>query len=316
MPNRSLVQVKNRKRTMRRTKPLAVEVPVFSWEQARRISRALYGWAFRGQSNASHGLSSSIERAANRSAVELKWLVSFEGQVLQEFQRRAHHYMTDLPPKSAILEWLALLQHHGAPTRLLDFTESFYIAAFFACEFADRDAAVWAINTPALRLILAKKAGIDTKDPAAAAIEFDMQAVEFCEQAFRSETPEALAVPVRPWTLNQRISLQQGLFLFPLDLARPFEANLAATLSLRPDLFRNLPRLSINKRSTYSQLSVLSKYRLVKFVIPKDRIMRVQNDLELMNISAATLFPGLDGFARSLHGQVGWRSVYDAIEES
>ena len=303
-------------RVTRPASRIAVEVRVLSWEQARRISRTLVGWAFRGQSNARHGLASSIERAAKRVSVELKWIRASEDYVLEEFQRRAHHYMTDLPPRSATLEWLALLQHHGAPTRLLDFTESFYIAAFFACEFANGDAAIWAINAPALRVALARKAGIDTDDPAVATALFETRAVEFCEQAFRSESPDALAVPVRPWTLNQRISLQQGLFLCPLDLTRPFEENLATTLSQPRDVFRKLPSLSISNRSTSSQLSALSKYRVVKFVIPKDRIMRVQNDLELMNVSATTLFPGLDGFARSLHGRMWWHSVYDVQEDS
>ena len=300
---------------MTKRRPVAVEVRVLSWEQARRISRALQGWIFRGQSNASYGLSSSLERAANRSGLELKRLRHYENIVLLEFQRRAHHYLNDLPPRDATLEWLALLQHHGAPTRLLDFTESFYIAPFFASEFADTDAAIWAINTRMLRLILAEKDGIETKEPEVAAMEFDMRAVQLCERAFQSETPDLLAVPVQPWTLNQRISLQQGLFLFPLDITRSFEANLAGVFSRRSDAFRKLPHISISRRSTHEQLLELAKYGVIKFVIPRERVMRVQNDLEMMNVSATTLFPGLDGFARSLHGQIGMRSIYDATED-
>jgi hypothetical protein len=48
------------------------------------------------------------------------------------------------------------MQHHGAPTRLLDFTYSIYVAAYFALESADADAAVWAVNAPwALRTSVA-----------------------------------------------------------------------------------------------------------------------------------------------------------------
>lgn len=38
------------------------------------------------------------------------------------------------------------MHHHGAPTRLLDFTYSIYVATYFAAENAERDAAVWAID--------------------------------------------------------------------------------------------------------------------------------------------------------------------------
>jgi hypothetical protein len=295
---------------------VAAEVRVSSWEQARRISRALHGWVFRGQSNARYGLSSTLERAAKRAGVKLEFLRTYETNILQQFQRRAHHYIPALPPPTATLEWLALLQHHGAPTRLLDFTHSFYIAAFFACEFTTDDAAVWAVNAPSLTGVLAKKAGIDSIDPLMAALQFEGSAVALCEQAIGSDAPEALAVPVKPWTLNQRLSLQQGLFLCPLDVTRSFEQNLAATLSERPDAFRKPPRVSIGERSTHARVhSTLSKYQVVKFVIPKDRVLRVQTDLDRMNISATTLFPGLDGYARSLHSLIGWESVYDKNED-
>lgn len=46
------------------------------------------------------------------------------------------------------MEWLALMQHFGAPTRVLDITKSSYVAAYFAIEDATAgdDCAVWAIN--------------------------------------------------------------------------------------------------------------------------------------------------------------------------
>lgn len=45
-----------------------------------------------------------------------------------------------------VIEWLALMQHFGAPTRLLDFTQSPYVATYFAVEDATEDSVIWAVN--------------------------------------------------------------------------------------------------------------------------------------------------------------------------
>src|SRR5580704_15740200 len=54
------------------------------------------------------------------------------------------------------LSWLAAMQHYGAPTRLLDFTYSPYVALYFALRNrndneAESDAEVWAINAAAVK---------------------------------------------------------------------------------------------------------------------------------------------------------------------
>jgi hypothetical protein len=64
-----------------------------------------------------------------------------EKDILTQFQRRAHQYINSPPALSEPVEWLSIIRHYGGPTRLLDFTYSFFIGAFFAMEVAKTDAA-------------------------------------------------------------------------------------------------------------------------------------------------------------------------------
>ena len=65
----------------------------------------------------------------------------------REFRRGFHHYTSSPPPTEFPLEWASIMQHHGAPTRLLDFSYSIYVAAYFAFERSvGKYAAVWSID--------------------------------------------------------------------------------------------------------------------------------------------------------------------------
>src|SRR5262245_8957215 len=78
------------------------------------------GWIFRGQRNASWLLETTLERVVRRLNGTIKqhaWKV--EVCLLREFMRRFHHYSDYAPRENDEIEWFALMQHHGAPTRLL-----------------------------------------------------------------------------------------------------------------------------------------------------------------------------------------------------
>jgi hypothetical protein len=89
-------------------------------------------WLFRGEPRAYPKLQTSLERALVDRGTLLTEAADVERKLLKEFKRRAHHYMHPLPGEGDLMGWLALMQHYGAPTRLLDWTYSFYIATFFA----------------------------------------------------------------------------------------------------------------------------------------------------------------------------------------
>ncbi len=126
------------------------ETRVEDWSEFVDIASGLDGWAFRGQKSANWALWSAISRQLQKFCPDTESWPEREKRVIRIFQRKAHNFLSDPRILEDELRCLALLQHHGAPTRLIDFTKSPYVAAFFALEDADEDAAVYALNTPYL----------------------------------------------------------------------------------------------------------------------------------------------------------------------
>ncbi len=103
-----------------------------------------------------------------------------------------------------------------------------------------------------------------------------------------------LFVPVELGQLHERLSIQQGTFLFQMNLFGSFEENLAKTLGLSRNL--NLKRIPVDDCFDFPE----ARYDLVKIVMPQATQEEGFWDLEDMKVNAQTLFPGLDGFAGSL----------------
>jgi hypothetical protein len=276
----------------------AVRIP--DWTAAKTLAHTHTQYIFRGQASAAWGLASALERATEFSSTGIPFLASREDWILYQFKRRAHLIINAPPPDESWLDWQALIQHHGGPTRLLDFTHSFYIAAYFALERATDDTAVWGINW----VYLYER---NARDKHANIVEQNANAVALLDAARRASLADSVTprgvVHVEPVRLNERMAIQKGVFVAPLDVARTFMENLAASLEFdlasHNDCCHNVPF------DAFLDLRYTEKPVVVKFILPA-RHMRtfVLNDLASMNIDSSTLFPGLDGFARSLHQRV------------
>jgi hypothetical protein len=74
-----------------------------------------------------------------------------ERKMIRQFKRQSHRYLENPPKDDDTIEWLALVQHFGSPTRFQDWTYSFFVALFFAVEAAEKRCPVWAIDMDWLR---------------------------------------------------------------------------------------------------------------------------------------------------------------------
>ena len=254
---------------------MAFQTKILSkWSEIHEYAR--HEWLYRGEHCAGRELKTSLERSCDRHGVPAAKRRETEDALFREFRRAYHQYALHPPSEKAVVEWLSLMQHHGAPTRLLDFSYSLYIAAYFAIEAGDGDCAVWAVHAPwahqeskKLLTCAGKKVERMTKQ----FVEGDEAVV----QALCLEAPYVCAAwPINAFRLNERLRIQEGVFLIPGDVSESFVNNLKALPG--HDLLENV----------------------IEIVIPGAERRSAIENLFQMGISRTSLFPGLDGFAKSL----------------
>lgn len=207
-------------------------------------------------------------------------ILTLEGGLLRRFKRQYWHFSDNTPEEKNYIEWFAIMRHHHGPTRLLDWTYSFFVALYFALENAKNECVVWGLNTTKLEskfeTVLKKKSDRSTVE--AWKKDKDITKSETFNKLFIRPDPISLVAAVNPYRLNERLVIQQGVFLVPGDASKSFEDNLSKIVDSKTS--RNFIKLQISLTPA-SRRDILT--RLVR-----------------MNVSNATLFPGLDGFTRSL----------------
>jgi hypothetical protein len=234
-----------------------------AWDE--EIGRFRSRFAYRGMASSAYDLTTSLMRLGGVYH-------ELEAHLLRNFIKYARR--TQLPDTSP-WHWLALAQHHGLPTRMLDWTFSPYVALHFAttidrAEEIETDAVVWCVdyvrtNTSVpdgLRDILGEE------DAEVFTAEMLLRAADSLA-AFDALTPEPFVVFFEPPSLDDRIVNQAALF----SLMSSATARLDCWLAARPEMYRRI-------------------------IIPAALKHEVRDKLDQANITERVLFPGLDGLSR------------------
>lgn len=239
-----------------------------SWRS--ELGRFRSPYAFRGMSRASHGLRTSLMRL--RGDYE-----RHEGHLLRNFRKYAHR---DAVQHDSLWNWLALAQHHGLPTRLLDWTFSPYVALHVATEDTRRygiDGVVWCVNYAQSNRYLPKPLQRVLAEEGSDVFTAEMlDRIARSMREFRALSGHSFAVFLEPPSLDDRIINQFALFSL---MSRP-RARFDSWLRHRPDLCRRL-------------------------IIPAALKWEIRDKLDQANMTERVLYPGLDGLSRWLRRYYG-----------
>lgn len=233
------------------------------------VQRPIPMW-FRGQSSVDYAVESTFHRKRL-----LRWQ---EQALMNRFRQNAGTINERVPQDHDEWDWMFLMRHHGAPSRLIDWTESPLVALYFATqqllEAKERDdnlsgdGALWVL----LPTELNRLGTIFTKD----VTDIPMFGVE---EYF-----------------------ELGQYLTSRIARAPEDAEMSPAAGIGK---RNSPRMAAQQGVfTVSHISrrPLEQWDkggyIWRYVIPESRKASIRDELRLLGISVLSIFPDLDSVAQ------------------
>ncbi len=256
------------------------------------------GTWFRGQDNHSWPLVPTVFRQ-DKSGKRI--YAQSEGRILRDFQLRHADRSAQMLDT---LDWLCLMQHHGCPTRILDWTENVLIGLYFAVmeseESRDVPGALFVLNAFKLnhhtaggptelragdlpcwfRAQLAEDSSFNSLlNQATNERPGDLPQLRKDVKTRKSQMATHFSRPVAVWPriIHERMSRQQSVFVVHGGTYSPESKDFHA-----PAMLEQL-QTSIHKTLHF----------LVKFTVPVQVKKPIRDELRCLGIHVASLFPEL-----------------------
>lgn len=214
---------------------------------------------FRGHSKINWKLSSSFTRWSGSSS---------EMNLIRKFKQNATMLLNPRPTSE--FDWLFIMQHHGVPTRLLDWTESPLTACYFAVnELENQKGALWVL----LPVELNRKSGINPS------YAYDIPSFE--DTYLENYSPSSLAG-------------EDTSELYPLAAIAPRN---------NPRMQAQLSVFTIDHRDKTPIDNIENKQHVWRYIIPANFKRKIKEELKLLGVSKFQLFPELSSIGDILKGE-------------
>lgn len=231
-------------------------------------------YVFRGAQSKKYKLRSALHRMGENYK-------DIEKHLLRNFRRYAHR---DVVERDSVFNWMAVAQHHGLPTRMIDWTYSPLIAIHFATaeiEKFNHDGCIYMINFVEAQRFLPEdlKEALDDEGGDVFSVENLSHKINRLKDLENLYT-ETFPIFMEPPSLDDRMVNQYALFAFMSNI----DFTLHDWLSSHPEIAR-------------------------KIIIPKEIKWELRDKLDQGNITERLLFPGLDGLSMWLKRQYSCRII-------
>jgi hypothetical protein len=227
---------------------------------------------FRGQANAEWELVPRLYRREHRKTGpkrKTKTIRKDDDENREEFVERAAN-LSDVRPANH-WDWYFIMQHHGAPTRLLDWTEGALLGLYFAVrENRNSDAAVWVLDAWELnKKVVHEDEVIPPGDPLLSDKD-KLRYKPWLGNRFEKGEWPRWPVAIYPTHITRRIGVQRSCF-------------------------------TIHGAEQYGLEEISQNLRipLTEIVVPSWQVSSFRRTLKTCGIDEPTVFPDLDGVGRS-----------------
>lgn len=168
-------------------------------------------------------------------------------------------------------QWLFIMRHYDIPTRLLDWTESPLIAAYFAVQNPGEEGVIWALSPISLN----KQEGRELKDSEKLpAFDEDSEMVVYEPESYNQDrSSKSLPIAFIAPRNTERMKAQSSTFVIYHRDTRPLE-------------------------------EIGDKMHIWRYIIPKENKERIKKELELVRINKFQIFPELEVLGKTLKDEI------------